>query len=120
MRSVWRPTVFTIVSPTAIVRSVRVAGLGSRRLVSELNDRFGAPQSNGSVDTPATPAMPATFWLKANRLVVSACCRLKSTRIDCSSPAFVKEYVTGTSHALDVVDPPSDGKLLALVASECR
>src|SRR5262245_66248981 len=115
MRSVCRPAVFTIVSPTAIVRSIRVAGLASRRLVNELNDRFGAPQSNGSVETPATPAAPATFWLNANRFVVCECWRLKSKRIACSRPAFVKEYVPGTSHALDDVEPPSAGKPLALV-----
>src|SRR5262245_10691401 len=120
MRSVCRPAVFTIVSPTAIVRSIRVAGLASRRLMNELNDRFGAPQSNGSVETPATPALPAMFWLKAKRFVVPVCCRLKSNRIECSIPAFVNEYAPGTFHAFNVVDPPSDGKLLALVASERR
>ncbi len=38
----------------------------------ELNDRFGAPQSNGIGDTPWMPALLATFSVFANRFVVSA------------------------------------------------
>jgi len=72
----------------------------------------GSPQSNGSGDTPVTPAFPVTSLTNAYRLSPVDSVREKFTDTLCMIRLCTTLSVTGTDRLDPVVWPPSAGKML--------
>ena len=85
------PRVLTIVSPTDQVWSVRIDGFVSRTPAKVLNDRFGAPQSNGSVDTPSQTGGAGHVQHTAEKVLRLRVLTVEAGAHECVSPFLVNE-----------------------------